>query len=226
MGDENMLKEFPDQKQRAAVCYSKQKKPKHNSSSVVNWKPKKWKGDDYLVAPVVLLTEGVHNNLYYPPEEIRKTAHLWNGVQLVVEHPVINGLPVSANSSPDIAERQGVGRVFNVSYSDGKLRGEVYLKKNRLQAFPQLNHYLMKGTLLEVSTGLYSDDEQIPGTWRGERYTGIVRNHKPDHLALLPGGVGACSAQDGCGIRLNRSLKPLLKAKAAVAASIYRRRKA
>lgn len=31
----------------------------------------------------------------------------------------------------------------------------------------------------------------------------IARNLNPDHLALLPGGTGACSWEDGCGVRAN-----------------------
>ena len=72
-----------------------------------------------------------------------------------------------------------------------------------MKKFPELGHYLEKGLLMEVSTGLFSDDESIQGQWNDKKYIGIVRNHKPDHLALLPGGVGACSANDGCGIRIN-----------------------
>jgi hypothetical protein len=57
---------------------------------------------------------------------------------------------------------------------------------------------------LEVSTGLFSDQDSVPGEWNGEAYDAILRNYRPDHLALLPGGTGACSWEDGCGVRANQ----------------------
>ena len=37
MGDSVMNKEFPDQKQRAAICYSKLKKHKETKGSIPDW---------------------------------------------------------------------------------------------------------------------------------------------------------------------------------------------
>ena len=176
---------------------------KHNVCSPINnWEKKQLKGKDYIVAPVVILTEGVHNGLYYPNDELKKGAHLWNGVPLVVHHPLDKGMPISANN-PSVVEAQQVGRLYNVIYNDGKLKGQVYVSKTDIEKFPEVSHYLDNQLLLEVSTGLFSDDEMINGKWNDEMYTGICRNHKPDHLALLPGKSGACSASDGCGIRIN-----------------------
>jgi hypothetical protein len=45
------------------------------------------------------------------------------------------------------------------------------------------------------------------GDWNGIKYNSVAKNHRPDHLALLPGGVGACSVKDGCGIRANSENK-------------------
>jgi len=46
--------------------------------------------------------------------------------------------------------------------------------------------------------------EEVEGDWNEEHYIAIAHNHRPDHLALLPGGRGACSVEDGCGIRVNK----------------------
>jgi hypothetical protein len=61
---------------------------------------------------------------------------------------------------------------------------------------------------IEVSTGLFTDDEIKSGKWNSEEYLAIARNYRPDHLALLPAAVGACSAEDGCGMpRINAAEK-------------------
>jgi hypothetical protein len=58
---------------------------------------------------------------------------------------------------------------------------------------------LRAGQPVEVSTGYFADMEATNGVWNGAAYTGITRNIRPDHLALLPDEVGACSWVDGCG---------------------------
>ena len=50
MSNETMKKEFPDQKQRAAVCYSKYKKPKKNSKgSEVQWNDSEVDDNLYII---------------------------------------------------------------------------------------------------------------------------------------------------------------------------------
>lgn len=58
--------------------------------------------------------------------------------------------------------------------------------------------------MVELSTGLFTDNEVEAGTWNGEDFVAIARNYRPDHLAILPDKVGACSIKDGAGLlRLN-----------------------
>lgn len=162
-----------------------------------------FEGRPHLVAPVVLLVHGVHNRLYYPPEELAKYPAAWNGVPVPVQHPIQDGQHVSANS-PAVIEKQSVGRLFNVRYDTEleKLVGEVWVDIAKARAVsPQALEGLRNG--LEVSTALWCDDDVTPGEWNGEEYDAIVRNIRPDHLALLPGGEGACNWTDGCGIRAN-----------------------
>jgi hypothetical protein len=56
---------------------------------------------------------------------------------------------------------------------------------------------------MEVSTGLFSNLEMVSGKYEGVPYNAIVRHIRPDHLALLPNEVGACSIDDGCGTMRN-----------------------
>jgi hypothetical protein len=156
-------------------------------------------GRRYLVAPVVLLTPGVHNGsngpLYYPPDELAKTPEAWNMRPVVVYHPA-NG---TATTPEELATRM-VGILMNAKW-DGKLRAEVWLDTDRLEDLaPEVGRALLHDEMVEVSTGLFTDNEYAPGEWGGERYEFVARNHVPDHLALLPEGVGACSVADGCGL--------------------------
>jgi hypothetical protein len=167
-------------------------------------------GKDYVVAPVILLTEGVHHGtagpVYYSPDILNAYVDTWNGVPLPINHPVSKeGEPLSAND-PAILEHQNAGRLFNVYYDANgkKLRGEVWIdadKANRV--CPDLVSLVRTGGHLSVSTGMYFITDNTPGEWNGEEFIGTVIDMRPDHLALLPDGEGACSWADGCGVRNN-----------------------
>lgn len=162
----------------------------------------------HLVVPVVMMTEGVHNgshgSLYHPADELGKYPDSWNGIPVSVLHPEMDGYNVSANS-PDIIDSQVVGRVYNTRLENGALKSEAWLKESDLlKVSPEAYVYLLQGKPLEVSLGMFTDDDPIEGNWNGENYIGVARNHRPDHLALLPGQVGACSWDDGCGVRSNQ----------------------
>jgi len=162
-------------------------------------------GRAHLVVPVVALVEGVHNALFYSAEEIAKYVETWNGVPVPVFHPEEYGQNATANS-PEMIERQNIGRLFNVYFDPdgGKLKGEIWIDIAKAdKIFPAVLSTIRSGRPMEVSTALWSDHDDVSGEWRGEAYNASVSNFRPDHLALLPGGEGACSWDDGCGIRLN-----------------------
>lgn len=161
-------------------------------------------GREHLVAPVVMLVEGVHNGLYYPPTELAKFPEAWNGRPVPVQHPTKDGTPISCND-PDTIQKQTVGWVFNTKWDANKLRGEVWVDVDKCrQISPQALSMLQKGEALEISTGLFLENDGKPGEWNGEAYNATVCNFRPDHLALLPGGKGACCWGDGCGVRVNK----------------------
>ena len=159
-------------------------------------------GRDHLVAPVVAIREMVLDSGFLPAAEIGRFVEAWNGIPLVMDHPTERGVPVSANR-PEILERRGVGRLWNVRLEDGRLLGELWIdveKARRLggEALEALAR-LERGQPLEVSTGYFTDEEAVEGSFRGRRYEKVQRNLRPDHVALLPNAVGACSWADGCG---------------------------
>ena len=188
-------------------------------------------GKTYMVVPAIMLTEGVwpgsQGPLYYPPAEMSKNPVVWNHKPIVVYHPTIDGLGVSA-CDPAIMERQSVGMLFNTAW-DGRLKTECWIDEGRLkQIDPRVLDAINDNRMVEVSTGLYHDPEPTPGEWQGKKYDAIVRNIQPDHLAILPDQKGACSINDGAGLLRNaghnlshndisQHLEPQLAAKHGVA---------
>jgi len=160
-------------------------------------------GRDYLVAPMAMLTEGVHNGsggpLLYRPDDIMRAVPAWNMKPIVVYHPQINGQGVSA-CDPAILEAQQIGMVMNTRW-DGKLRAEAWIDKARAADVDgRVLDALEANRLMEISTGLFTDNVAEEGEWNGEAYTAVATNHQPDHLAVLPDQIGACSIADGAGL--------------------------
>jgi len=169
-----------------------------------------WNGKSYLVAPMVLINPGVLNGskgpLLYPPDEIVKNYQQWNGVPIVVYHPHRLGQPVSA-TEPGILDRQGVGVVRNAT-SNGKLRAEGWFDEIKTKKVnPGVYNRLINHQTIELSTGLFTDNEESSGTFNGRQYVAIARNYRADHLAVLPDQIGACSVKDGCGVLVNKENK-------------------
>lgn len=165
-------------------------------------------GRDYMVFPVVLVVAGVLNGMDLPESEIERSVPGWNGRPVTVRHPTSYGNYVSANS-PDILAKFAVGFIFNVAMRDGgKLVGEAWIDGKRLSelGFSDLLERLVNGDLCEVSTGYFCDVTPEEGVKDGKEYFGVQSKLVPDHLALLPDQIGACSVEDGCGIpRVNNN---------------------
>lgn len=161
-------------------------------------------GKDHIVIPVILMVEGVHNEVLYSADELGKFPEAWNGRPVPVWHPEIDGVKVSAND-PEVLEQWSVGFLFNTHYADGKLKSEAWLEIDKVAKIgPEVLAMLINNQMIEVSTGLFVDELKEQGFWQGEKYSCVAFNYRPDHLALLPGGKGACSIDDGAGMpRLN-----------------------
>lgn len=179
----------------------------HTSNGYV-LKTKTLAGREHWVLPVVMMVEGVHHGshgpLLYTSEELARSPHFWDGMSVTIDHPRDNdGDPTSA-SQPEFLE-QAVGRVFNARVEGDKLKAEAWVDIERVsEVSKEAFEYLKEGKPLEVSIGAFSEEKMEEGDWNNEHYIGIATNIRPDHLALLPGEVGACSWDDGCGVRLNK----------------------
>jgi len=163
----------------------------------------------YLVVPVTMIVEGVmngsHGPLLHKKGEFGKFPASWNGIPVVIDHPEEDGMSVSAND-PMIIDKQAVGRVYNTTLENNKLRGELWLDEEKLNCVNE-NIYIdiNDNKMLEVSVGVFSEEEEEEGEYDGVKYDAIARNHHPDHLAILTQWKGACSCEDGCGIRANKA---------------------
>ena len=168
---------------------------------------KEHQGKEHLVVPVVMMVEGVHSGshgpLYHSIEELGKFPEAWNGMPVVIDHPEINGEYLSANI-PDVIDARMVGRVYNTKVEGQKLMAQAWIDEARLRQISSVVlAQIEAGEPIEVSLGMFTEELVTEGEFNGEQYEAIARNHRPDHLALLPGGQGACSIADGCGIRAN-----------------------
>lgn len=159
-------------------------------------------GKEYLVAPVVMIREGVLNSELVLASEFGTAYESWNGTPIVINHPQERGVFISANS-PEVLELSGVGQVFNVRFEDEALKAEMWIDVNKatilggeaLQALSMLE----AGELLEVSTAYIATTTPKSGVFKGQAYSGVQGVPFNDHLALLPNQTGACSVAMGCG---------------------------
>lgn len=172
-----------------------------------------FQGREYLVVPVIALVEGVLQAMNAPTPELAlasefgKVPESWNGRPIVMNHPIIDNSPVSANS-PSVLEEYQFGYMFNTVLEDSKLKTEAWLDVARVAELggevESTVARIQSGEDVEVSTGLFCATEPTKGRFNSREYKAIWRNVLPDHLAFLSEGVlGACSGEDGCGVRAN-----------------------
>lgn len=138
-----------------------------------------------IYAPVVMAIADVPmNGSILPEEEYRPRA--WIGRPVTLGHPTRNGEFRAAE------ERDRVGTIANAWVQDGKLMGTLKLDADAVPS--RVKRLIEDEGTLDVSTGYFSQD-----TMSGDY--AVNRDVIPDHLALLPDEDGACSWQDGCGLR-------------------------
>lgn len=163
-------------------------------------------GRPHLVVPASMLAEGVINGskgpLYYDSAEIGKNPESWNGKPLVVYHPEMNGVPVSAQS-PDIYDTHKIGYIFNSAF-DEKLRTECWFDEERTkQVDERVYNAIINNQPMEISTGMEASLVKEKGEYKGIKYEGKIADIIPDHLAVLPDKVGAFSISMGGGLFAN-----------------------
>lgn len=181
--------------------------------SVSNYNPfkshriEKKNGREYLVTPGVTIVEGVLNKFLVPMEEFGAFVKDWDGVPLVLRHPKQNGGSARV-PHPDVPV---IGNFYGASLDsqNRRMTGEYWFDKDALLSIEEgreIYQNILDGKMVETSTGYFAHIEEIPGHHKGVSYFGVQRNIHPDHIAVLPDEIGACSIKDGCGINRNSSL--------------------
>lgn len=168
-------------------------------------------GRDFRVFPAVLVREQVLNNnlgpTFLPAEEIAASVDAWNGIPVVIRHPRSRGMPVSARS-PEVLNARGAGFLFRSRFEKAALKADVFIDVSRageMEDTGDVVNQVDSGEIGELSTGFGTNLEKVEGTFGGKKFSAILRDIRPDHLALLPDEVGACSVSDGCGLGVNHA---------------------
>lgn len=166
-------------------------------------------GRKYIAVPMVMLTEGVHRGsngkLLYLAEDLGKTPAVWNMKPVVVYHPTRNGQGVSA-TEPEVAEKYRIGMIMNTDFDElGRLTAEAWIEEDLANKVDdRIMPAIENEDMMELSTGVFVDQEGPPGDFEGMPYDAIARNYRPDHLAVLPDQIGACSIEKGAGFIRNQ----------------------
>jgi len=172
-------------------------------------------GRDYFVVPTVAMVEGVRFGANQSTPELGLAAEfgenpiIWANRPLVLNHPTDADGFVSANT-PAALEAFQFGVTMNPKLDGDKLKMEAWIDTARVEElggdFVDTFTKIQNAQPVEVSVGFFSNVEPAKGQFNGQAYSGIWKNIKPDHLAVLASGIGACSIDSGCGIpRINQS---------------------
>lgn len=164
-------------------------------------------GKPHTVLPAIMMVKGSYypnienasepTSLYFSSYDLKQSLNTWNGRPVAVNHPHAS----DTCNSPDTFNKQWVGYVFNARYEDdnGSLKADLWIDNDRGKS---ITNRIKLGDQIDVSIGAFGD--LIPsdkGSNETAKYDYKMTNIVGDHLAVLPDGTGACSWEDGCGIR-------------------------
>lgn len=160
-----------------------------------------------------MLVEGVFAGslgpVLYREQNIKASVAAWNARPITIGHPEQNGTKVSG-CTPEALETSSIGMVLNTKYNSKskKLQAEAWFDVERLSAVKDADMVLQALTTnsqLEVSTGLFFETNKQAGDFQGTAYSMEAENFKPDHLAIILDGEGACAIKDGAGLLVNKA---------------------
>lgn len=166
-------------------------------------KPASLLGKNFSILPATMMVEGAYyphvenfsepQSLFFSGKQLRQSVMSWNGRPVAVNHPKGS----ETCNSPANYEKQWIGYVFNSRYdaTSKSLKADLWIDDERGTS---INDLVAAGKCLDVSIGAFGDIEQCKNN---EPYDFTMSNIVGDHLAILPDTCGACSWDDGCGIR-------------------------
>ncbi len=149
----------------------------------------------YIHVKAVILREMVLNGRLVTADTIQRTAHLWENIPVTINHPPEGVSVRDRNAGVNV-----VGYIVSASFSplSRSLEAEIALDTSRIDK--EILDRIQKGQKIEVSTGYYAHSIPESGEFNGEPYSAVDIIVLPDHLAILPDAIGACSISAGCGI--------------------------
>lgn len=165
-------------------------------------------GREFSIFPAVMMKEGAYFPhvsggeqvaLFFEGKDLDKSVNSWNGRPVSLDHPVDS---VSCNT-PENYTKQWLGYVFNTRYDENEkaLKSDIWVEKARGEF---IVNKLSAGAQIDLSIGAFGEiiceSGECNSVSYNHRFTGIIG----DHLAVLPESSGACSWEDGCGIRAER----------------------
>ncbi len=173
------------------------------------------KGKSYLVAPVSMILEGVWQGMggqaiLYTEKEIEKSIPAWNHKPITVEHPTNSKGELVSSALTESLEKFSLGIILNTKFNKRtkKLQAEAWFEVDRfaqVEGGDRIHAALLANQKLEVSTGLFVDASMVAGSYNNKEYTMTASNFRPDHLAIILSGEGACSLKDGAGLLVNKA---------------------
>ena len=177
----------------------------NQNNALLTWRRESLGGKDYIVAQGVPLVEGVLNGRFVSAEEFGAFINDWNGVPVVMRHPKENGGSARV-PKPDVPV---IGKFYGAKLDGKRLVGEYWLEADQLDN-PDGEMVLSRISAQkpsETSTGYWAESIPSVGNWNGRDFAFVDQNIHPDHIALLPDEIGACSLEDGCGMNRNAKQK-------------------
>ena len=159
-------------------------------------------GKEYISVPAVIMVEGVHHGsqgkVLHTAEYLSVNVEDWDDIPVTITHPMKGGNYVGVAECPEYI----TGHTTHTVWEDG-LKTELVLDVNKLSKIsPKTLKSLQANEPIEVSIGTFSENIEEKGTFKGEDYDAKTVSYIPDHVAILPDDIGACSYVDGCGIRV------------------------
>lgn len=162
-------------------------------------------GKKHLVVPIVALMEGVIHPVNADTPEFVSEAVLaaaaasWVGRPVTLGHPKRGGTQCSADD-PEVRLAHGLGVIMKSEMSGKKMLQEAWLEEEKTKKLhPVMYERLASGQTEEVSVGAFVTAKSIESSHNGKAYKAAWLTAQGDHLAMLPGGRGACSCDMGCG---------------------------
>lgn len=179
-----------------------------SSPSTVEIRTAVHSGVTHLVVPAVMLVgdivlRGINSAgpEFVPADLLAEFPSAWAGRPVVYDHPYQGQ---RAANEPTTLENYQFGKVFYPSFTDNRLRAELWLNPAQADKLGEgaqtVIQKVNKRELVEGSTGCFIKLREQAGVHNGKRYEFVWTRMAADHYAFgLGGSKGACSVADGCG---------------------------